>query len=667
MRHYLSALPLLLACMTSPQSAHAQDAYTGSNFKFLYAYNIIGNADPAVRSQLTELHNAGANVIPVTGWNTGELSSRLQALRQDPLLSRFKVLLQFNGPVHDAWYADPGSACSPGNERLPDWLQQELDAVAALALQNSDIVVGYYTFDEPALPQTPQNLGICKRFQELVYERLRQADPDASARPVIIANLMGTLSDVQIQYAMSPHAQDVVFVDQYQNTFNEQVAQYQKWKRHGLLGGGMVPVLPAFNYTSCNDPGLRTSFRVKLEASLQAVYGADRPRNLGSAYFAFWPGARPDFQFDGQNCPAIFNSMIDDLTHQPDLQVTRIDTIPSQFRAGEPVRFRATIRNAGNAPSPMNHHSVLVHEEGQCFEGGCQWGILTISLAPGQQATIDLNQGPSWTPSAGLHAMTVFADDADRIKELDEHNNELTREIMVGDLPDLQPYLIETIPASFKPGDAVTFRTAVTNRGSMPAPAGWLGAVYLVNGACPASGCPWSGLTTALAPGESVWLSPAGPVWPAAGGQQQITSIVDDQGLIQESNEGNNQLARIIQVSDKPDLRITSAHSQPLRPKSGDATSFTATIENVGSVAASAPWIGLMAMKNGQCFIEGCVWGGLQNYTLAPGASVNVRTYNDVWRPTPGVHSIQLLVDDQNTVSESREDNNSIDIMVTVD
>lgn len=76
--------------------------------------------------------------------------------------------------------------------------------------------------------------------------------------------------------------------------------------------------------------------------------------------------------------------------------------------------------------------------------------------------------------------MTVFADDADRIKELDEHNNELTREIMVGDLPDLQPYLIETIPASFKPGDAVTFRTAVTNRGSMPAPAGWLGAVYLV-------------------------------------------------------------------------------------------------------------------------------------------------------------------------------------------
>ena len=169
-----------------------------------------------------------------------------------------------------------------------------------------------------------------------------------------------------------------------------------------------------------------------------------------------------------------------------------------------------------------------------------------------------------------------------------------------------------------------------------------------------------------MAPGESVWLSPAGPVWPAAGGQQQITSIVDDQGLIQESNEGNNQLARIIQVSDKPDLRITSAHSQPLRPKSGDATSFTATIENVGSVAASAPWIGLMAMKNGQCFIEGCVWGGLQNYTLAPGASVNVRTYNDVWRPTPGVHSIQLLVDDQNTVSESREDNNSIDIMVTV-
>ncbi|WP_303636394.1 CARDB domain-containing protein [Stenotrophomonas tuberculopleuritidis] len=667
MRQYLRALPILLAGMAGVQSAHAQDAYTGSNFKFLYASNIIGNTDPAVRSQLTQLHNAGANVIPVSGWNTAELSSRLQALRQDPLLSRFKVLLQLNGPVYDAWYVDPGNACSPGNERLPNWLQQDLDAFAALALQNADIVVGYYTFDEPALPQPSKNLGICKRFQELVYERIRQADPDATARPVIIANLMGSLTDAQIQYAMSPYAQDVVFVDQYQNNLNEQIAQYQKWKRHGLLGGGMVPVLPAFNYNTCSDPGLRSSFRVKLEAALQAVYGEDRPRNLGSAYFAFWPGARPDYQFDGQNCPVIFNSVIDDLTHQPDLQVTRIETVPSQFRAGEPVRFRVTIRNAGNAPSPMNHHSVLVHEEGRCFDGGCQWGILTTSLAPGQQAIIDLSQGPHWTPSAGLHAVTAFADDADRIKELDEHNNELTREIMVGDLPDLQPYLLETIPASFKPGDAVTFRTAVTNRGSMPAPAGWLGTVYLVNGVCPPSGCPWGGLTMGLAPGESVWLPPSGPVWPAVGGQQEITSIVDDQGLIQESNEGNNQLARVIQVADKPDLRVISAQSQPVRPKAGDATSFSATIENVGSVAASAPWIGLMALKNGQCFTEGCVWGGLQNYTLPPGTNITIRTYNDVWRPTVGVHTIQLLIDDQNTVSESREDNNRIDITVTVD
>lgn len=667
MKRLLSPLPLVIAGLLAAHTAQAEDAYTGSNMKFLYGFNIIGNQDPLARDQLATLKKSGINVVPVGGWSVAEIRSQLQLLRQDPLLSGFKAILMFNGPTYDAWNADRNGICAAGNESLPAGLGQSLDDLAALGRQNSDVVVGYYTFDEPALPKAPENLGICKRYQEQVYQRIRQADPNAAARPVFLANLMKGLSDAQIQHAMSPGAQDVVFVDQYQDDLNDQIAQYQKWKQHGLLGGGMVPVLPAFNYSSCNDPALRSSFRVNLEAALEAVYGADRPRNLGSSYFAFWPGERPDFQYDSQNCPAIFHSVIDDLTHQPDLQVTRIETIPSQFRAGEAVRFRATIRNAGNAPSPMNHHSVLVHEEGRCFDGGCQWGILTTSLAPGQQATIDLNQGPSWTPSAGLHAMTVFADDADRIKELDEHNNELTREIMVGDLPDLQPYLLETIPASFKPGDSVTFRTAVTNRGSMPAPAGWLGAVYLVNGGCPSSGCPWGGLTTALAPGESVWLNPAGPVWPAPVGQQQITSIVDDQGLIQESNEGNNRLARIIQVADKPDLRITSAHSQPLRPKSGDATSFTATIENVGSVAASAPWIGLVAMENGQCFIKGCVWGGLQNYTLAPGASVNVSTYNDAWRPTAGVHSIQMMVDDQNTVSESREDNNSIDIMVTVD
>jgi len=652
---------LLLAGLVTPHAATAQEGYTGTNMKFLYIAEVIGNADPLVREQLTMLHNSGINVIPVSGLSLSEVRSELATVRNDPLLSQFKVVLTYNGPIFNAWHGGEAAACTPGSERLPSELESDLGELAGIALQNSDIVVGYYTFDEPALPKKPMNRGICKRYQELVYQRIRQVDPDSEARPIIMANTMWNLDDAQIQYGMSAAAQDVVFVDQYAYDLQSQINYYRKWQQHGFLRTGMVPVLPA------GDPALRSSFRPTVESALQSVYGSDRPRNMGSAYFAYWPFNRPDFDFDGNNCPAILSSVVDDLSHQPDLQVMRVETVPAQFLPGQSVRFRAVIQNTGNAPSPLGLHSVLVHENGRCFAGGCQWGMISTSLMPGEQVTIALNQGPEWQPSAGLHPITAFVDDADRLKESNEHNNETTREIVVGDKPDLLPYLIESVSASFKPGDQVGFRVAVTNRGSMPAAMGWLGAVYQINGACPQTGCPWSGLTGALQPGESVWLPAAGPSWPAVSGLQNITVIVDDQKLVAEADESNNQLSRQINVSDKPDLRIVDAYSRPARPRAGDATSFVATVENVGSTVASAAWIGLLATENNQCFSQSCVWGGLQNAALAPGSRSRVSTYYGAWSASPGAHTIQLIIDDQNTVSESREDNNSFDLPIRVD
>lgn len=657
---------LLFAGLVAPHIAAAQDGYTGTNMKFLYTANVIGNTDPLVREQLTMLRNSGINVIPVSGWSPSEVRSELSAVRQDPLLSQFKVVLMYNGPVSEAWFSDETAACNPGSERLPSWLESSLDDLASIALQNSDIVVGYYTFDEPALRRAPVNRGICKRYQELVYQRIRQVDPDTVARPIIIANTMWDLTDVEIQYGISATAQDVVFVDQYAYDLQSQVNQYRKWQKHGLLRTGMVPVLPAFA-GACRDPALRFNFRPTLEAALQSVYGSDRPRSMGSAYFAYWPETRPDYAFDGHNCPAILSSVVDDLSHQPDLQVMRVETVPAQFLPGQSVRFRAVIQNTGNAASPLGLHSVLVHEDGRCFTGGCQWGMTSASLMPGEQIAIDLNQGPAWQPSAGLHPITAYVDDADRLKESNEHNNETTREIVVGDKPDLLPYLIESVPANFQPGDHVGFRVAVTNRGSMPASTGWLGAVYLVNGTCPQTGCPWSGLMSALQPGESVWLPAAGPTWPAASSLQNITVIVDDQKLVPEAVESNNQLSRLINVSDKPDLQIVNAYTRPAHPRAGDATSFVATIENIGSIAASATWMGLLATENSQCFSQGCVWGGLQNATLPPGSRSRVSTYYGAWLASPGAHTIRLTIDDQNTVSESREDNNSFDLPIQVD
>jgi CARDB len=637
--------------------------YDGRNMRFLYAPNIVGNQDPSVRSQLTQLQNAGINVITIGAWSVADLEQQVQAVRRDPLLSGFKVVLMVSGPTSDGWIADEQRACAQGAERLPLWLEEILDGTTALALQNSDLVVGYYTFDEPAIPRGVSQLGVCKRYQELVYERIRNADPDKNARPVMIANLMGSMTDQQIQYAMSPRAQDIVFVDQYQDDEAQQAAQYAKWKRHNLLSVPMIPVLPAFHYSSCVDPRLRTSFRPKLQRALTSVYGASKPANYGDAYFAYWPGQRPDFSFDAQNCQPILDSVIDDLTVKPDLKVVSIQTTPMEFRPGDPVSFNVTIRNDGNGATPPEAHGVLIHENGQCFDSGCPWGIYSGQISPGQEITVSLTSSPVWRPSAGLHTLTAEVDDVDRIKESNEQNNSLSREIAVGEKPDLQTYILQTIPDSFLPGQEVRFRSAITNRGSVATPPGFIGVVYMIDGSCPSAGrCPYGGMTGSLAPGQSIWIEPLEFSWPATAGVHQFGAMVDDMDRISEQFEDNNWVTRSIHVSTKPDLRVVSASTIPASPRAGDAVRFSAIVENVGSVQSNAPWFGLLAMQNYQCFpAGGCVWGGLQNQVIAPGGRVQLNTYSGNWYPTAGLHQLQMFVDDSNQVDESDEANNILE------
>lgn len=649
---------LLLATAAFAQATWAQDTYNGRNMRFLYTPNLSESSDPIVASQLTQLQQAGANVVAIGGWDIQQIQQNLALLRRDPVMSKFKVVLSLNGPVYDGWAANPALACTAGQEQLPNSLRALLDSVTALAIQNADIVVGYYTFDEPALPKELTGTGICKRYQELVYDRIRQIDPDSTARPIMLSNLMGKLTDEQIRYAMSANSQDVIFIDQYQYDEDSQVAQFQKWKRHDLLTDPVVYVLPAFNQASCQDPMLRSQFQPMLNSALQRVFGDNKPRTYGDAYFAYWPGPKPDFQHSIDNCASISASVIDHLSARPDLEVVSIQTTPVEFRPGDAIRFSVTIQNVGQAATPNGWHGVLLREDGKCFSSGCAWGGFTGSLQPGEKKVVDIVEDSVWRLTAGLHTYSALVDDHQVIQETRESNNERSREIAVGDKPDLVASLLLTSPTAFKPGDEVRFTVAIANRGSVATPNGWLGVLYTVDGVCPASGCPWGGVTQSLAPGETVWLNTAQFPWTAIAGEHAIQAFADDQGLIPEYTETNNLVTRSINVSDKPDLRITQVITNPVHPRLGDAVDFVATVENVGSAPAGAAWLGLLAMQNNACFSTGCVWGGLSNSSISPGQKFTLQTHKG-WTPTSvGSYNLQLLIDDQDAVNESNEVNN---------
>jgi len=517
----LASLAALL--LASAGTAQGQDAYNGRNMRYMYTANVIPTQqgfadpahpyhDPAIQQKLRMMQDAGINTITLDADNLQQMQEKLAIVRATPLLSKFKVVLAFNGFLFPSTSERYDAACTAGQERLPDGVAEALDALAQLGKDNADIVAGYYTFDEPALA------NICKRYQELVRERIRLTDQNAMARPVILSNTMYNMNDAQIQQTMSAGAQDVLFLQIYTTQKDVIKGYLQALQRNNLPTIPLVYVTQTYevfsealeNNEKCQlDPRLSEDFEPHLQQALSEVFGTNKPTSRGYAYFAFWPAWReldkPDFKWAIDNCALHQDSTIEHLQTRPDLKVVAIKTTPAQFTPGTPVQITATIRNAGASATPDGWHGVLVRENGACFASGCAWGGFTGSLGAGQETDVVINGGATWQPGAGLKRLEATVDDQYLIQETRDDNNTFTREIAVGDKADLVTWALTTTPSSFIPGTAVTFSTWVENRGSMPTPNGWLGVLYTVDNACPASGCIWGGVTASLAPGQGMY------------------------------------------------------------------------------------------------------------------------------------------------------------------
>ncbi|WP_432506149.1 CARDB domain-containing protein [Kineococcus arenarius] len=117
-------------------------------------------------------------------------------------------------------------------------------------------------------------------------------------------------------------------------------------------------------------------------------------------------------------------------TPRPDLTITDIAWTPQAAVAGQPVTFRATITNRGNAPT----------EDGVIHGIGFRVGGRTVTwtdrhtwhLDPGQSIVLQADGGPSgptWPAAQGAATVTAHVDDAKRITESNESNNTVTETI----------------------------------------------------------------------------------------------------------------------------------------------------------------------------------------------------------------------------------------------
>lgn len=239
--------------------------------------------------------------------------------------------------------------------------------------------------------------------------------------------------------------------------------------------------------------------------------------------------------------------------------------------------------------------------------------------------------------------------------------------------PDLIVTDISWSPASPQTGNAVTFSATIQNVGTAATPAGVIhGVEFQVDGVQ----VNWSDNSTASLAVNATRIVTAnsGPnggssTWTATSGTHSILATVDDVDRIVESNDNNNTRTESMSVtSSQPDLVVTDISWSPASPATGQAVTFSATIQNVGTAATPAGVVHRVGF-----FVDGNLvnWSNTSTTSLAPNAT-RILTANtgptgsSTWTATNGTHTILASVDDTSLIAESNEGNNTRTESMTV-
>ncbi|SDX62129.1 CARDB domain-containing protein [Paenibacillus sp. CF384] len=362
----------------------------------------------------------------------------------------------------------------------------------------------------------------------------------------------------------------------------------------------------------------------------------------------------------------------------PDLVVTGITWTPANPAIGSEVTFSATIKNQGADPSPAGVvHGVLFTVDGTSVSWSDNY---TSSIAAGASVTVTATGGPSakasWTAASGTHTVSAYVDDVNRIAESNESNNTWSQSITLSGsgTPDLVVTDITWTPASPQTGNEVTFRAVIKNQGTAATSAGTIhGVLFTVDG----TSVNWSdNYTSSLAAGASVTVTATGgpnskASWTAASGTHTVRAFIDDVNRIAESNESNNTFDKSITTgagAGTADLIVTDVSWSPASPLTGNEVTFSAVIKNQGTAATPAGTIhGVVFSING----TSVNWSDNYTSSIPAGSSVTVTATGGpntktTWTAVTGTQTVRAFVDDINRITESNDNNNTLDESILV-
>jgi len=316
-------------------------------------------------------------------------------------------------------------------------------------------------------------------------------------------------------------------------------------------------------------------------------------------------------------------------TLAPDLIIESITSSPEIPSKDDTVTFSVTVKNQGNGKASPSRVYFYIDGSSRGYQD-------VPEIVAGATATKTF----TWVAQAGAHAIKAVADGANYITESDETNNEKT--ITFSPVPpDLIIETITWLPEIPAKGDSVTFTVAIKNQGS-----GRAGSFHV---ALYIGSYQFSDTVNSIEAGAT---DNATFIWSARAGAYNIKAVADSSDKVLESNETNN--TKTVYLSTLPDLIIESITWSPESLQKSDNVTFTVTIKNQGVSKAGSFRVHFYVDNS---------FKGYQDVEEIDADATVTKTF--IWIARTGSHSIKVIADEVNQVTESDETNNAKRIAIS--
>ena len=321
-----------------------------------------------------------------------------------------------------------------------------------------------------------------------------------------------------------------------------------------------------------------------------------------------------------------------------DLVVTSIIWVPAiGIIGGQDVTLTATVKNISENSTTRDFNVRI--EIDNVFLGQVR---VTGDMPAGQERQVSL----IWTAQVGVHEVKAVADADQEVTESTESNNERIQvlpEVVLVVQPDLIVAELTWSPlADFSDGEQIPVFATIQNIGNGAA-LGDFSVRFEVDGVFIGSQVVTGGLTA----GQS---KVASQVWTAQVGVHVLTAIVDETDVVGETDEDNNTLSLTFPDVPAADLVVTSIAWVPAnRIIGGEDVTFTATVRNISENSTRRDFNVRFEIDNaviGQVRVTGDMPAG-------QGRKVSL-----IWTAQIGVHEVKAVVDIDQEVTESTENNN---------